>query len=88
VIVGQLPLIVGLKWMSRQFDRPTDEQLVDKLHDPTCLTINMVLLELNRRGYSIRRELPFIQSLLASDEMYRRIARWAAAWQAGTCPTW
>lgn len=77
-IIGQLPLIVGLKWMSRRFDRMTNGQLVDELHDPACLTPNILLLELNRRGSDIQRELPFVQSLLASDEMHRRTAGWAA----------
>jgi hypothetical protein len=43
-----------------------------------CLTPNVLLLELNRRGSDIQRELPFVQSLLASDEMHRRTAGWAA----------
>ncbi len=77
-IIGQLPLIVILKCMSRRFDRMTDEQLVDKLHDPACLIPSILLLELNRRGSDIQRELPFVQSLLASDEMHRRTAGWAA----------
>jgi hypothetical protein len=77
-IIGQLPLLVVLKWMSRRFDRMTDEQLVDELHNPGCLTPNILLLELNQRGYNIQRELPFVQSLLASDEMHRRTAGWAA----------
>ena len=77
-IIGQLPLLVGLKWISLRFDRMTDEQLVDELHDPACLTPNILLLELNRRGYDIHRELPFVQSFLASDQMHRRTAGWAA----------
>ncbi|MEZ6040619.1 MAG: glycine zipper domain-containing protein [Planctomycetaceae bacterium] len=77
-MIGQMPLIVCLKWMSRRFDRMTDEQLEGELHDPACLTPNILLLELNRRGFDIRRELPFVQSLLASDEMHRRTAGWAA----------
>ncbi len=77
-IIGQLPLIVGLKWMCRRFDRMTDEQLVNELHDPACLTPNIILLELNRRAFDIQRELPFVQSLLASDETHRRTAGWAA----------
>ncbi|MCA8999070.1 MAG: hypothetical protein KDA80_18865 [Planctomycetaceae bacterium] len=77
-ILGSLPLILGLKWISRRFDRSTDEQLVDELHDPTCLTPNLILLELKRRGTDIQRELPFVLSLLASDDMHRRTAGWAA----------
>ena len=77
-IIGQLPLIVILKWMSRRFDRMTDEQLVGELHDPACLAPNIPLLELNRRGSDIQRELLFVQSLLASDEMHCRTAGWAA----------
>jgi len=77
-IIGQLPLVVGLKWMSQRLDRMTDEQLVAELHDPACVTPNILLLELNRRGFAIQRELPFVQSLLASDEMHRRTAGWAA----------
>jgi len=76
--IGQLPLIVIMNGMSRRFDRMTNEQLVDELHEPECLTPNLLLLELNRRGYDIQRELPFVQSLLASDEMRRRTAGWAA----------
>jgi hypothetical protein len=33
---------------------------------------------LNRRGYVIRRELPHVHTLLASSEMHRRTAGWAA----------
>jgi len=77
-MIGQLPLIVGLKWMSRRFDRMTDEQLIDELHDPACLTPNLLLLEMNQRGSDIKRELPFVQSLLGSAEMHRRTAGWAA----------
>ena len=77
-VVGQLPLVVCVRLITRQFGRMTDEQLVDELHDPGCLTPNLLLLELNRRGYDIQRELPFVQSLLASDEVHRRAAGWAA----------
>ena len=77
-MIGQMPLIVCLKWMSRRFDRMTDEQLVGELHDPACLTPNILLLELNRRGSDIQCELPFVQSLLASDEVHRRTSGWAA----------
>lgn len=77
-IIGQMPLIVGLKLISRRFDRMTDDQLVAELHDPACLTPNLHLLELNRRGYNIRCELAFVQSLLASEEMRQRTAGWAA----------
>ncbi|MEM1071158.1 MAG: hypothetical protein AAGI63_19790 [Planctomycetota bacterium] len=76
--IGQLPLIIGLKWLSRRFDRMTDQQLVDELHDPACLIPNLLLLELRRRGCNIDRELPLVQSLLASDEISRRTAGWAA----------
>jgi hypothetical protein len=77
-VVGQLPLIVILKWMSRRFLRMTNEQLVAELRSSACVTPNIVLLELNRRGYDIQHELPFVLSLLASDEMHRRAAGWAA----------
>jgi hypothetical protein len=77
-IIGKLPLMVALKWMSRRFDSMTDEQLVAELHNPACLTPNVLLLELKRRGADIQRELPFVQSLLASNEMHRRTAGWAA----------
>jgi hypothetical protein len=77
-MIGQVPLIVALKWMSRRFDSMTDEELVAELHNPECLTPNVLLLELNRRGSDIQRELPFVQSLLTSDEMHRRTSGWAA----------
>jgi len=56
----------------------TNEQLFDELHDPACLPPNILLLELRRRGCDISSELPFICSLLASEEMPRRTAGWAA----------
>jgi hypothetical protein len=81
-VIGQLPLLVGLKRMSRQFDRMTDEQLSEYLHDRECLATNLVLLELDRRGSDIQRELPFVHSLLASDEVQRRTRGWAALMSA------
>ena len=77
-MLGQLPLVFGLKWMSRRFDRMTDDDLLSELHDADCFTPNIHLLELNRRGYDIRRELPHVHALLASSEMHRRTAGWAA----------
>ncbi len=77
-IIGQLPLVVVLKWMSRRLDRMTDKKVVNALHDPACPTPNIFLLELNRREIDIQCELPFVQLLLASDEMHRRTAGWAA----------
>jgi hypothetical protein len=77
-MIGQLPLMIGLKWMSRRFDRMTDDELLAELHDTNCFTPNVHLLELSRRGYDIQRELPYVHSLLASTEMHRRTAGWAA----------
>ena len=77
-IVGQLPLVIALKLLSQRLEQMTDEQLTDELHDPACRTPNLLLLELNRRGVDIQRELHFVQSLLASDEMHRRVAGFAA----------
>jgi hypothetical protein len=77
-MLGQLPLIVLLKSMSRRFEKMTNDELLAELHDPTCFTPNVHLLELNRRGYEIRRELPYIHSLRTSTESHRRTAGWAA----------
>lgn len=81
-IVGQLPLIVVQKCISRRFDRMTNDQLIGELHSPTCLIPNILLLELNRRGYNIQTEIPFVQRLLVSEEMHRRTAGWAASTSA------
>lgn len=77
-LIGQLPLVVVLKLMSRRFGSMTVEELVNDLHGNACLAPNILLLELNRRGVDIQCELPFVQSLLASNEMHRRMAGWAA----------
>jgi hypothetical protein len=61
-MIGQLPLVACLRWIALRFVRMTDEQLVDELHDPACLTPNILLLELS----------------LASEEKHRRIFGWAA----------
>lgn len=61
-IVGQLPIIIGLKLISRRFDRMTTNELVAELHDSHCMTPNLLLLELDRRGYDIQVELPFVPS--------------------------
>jgi hypothetical protein len=77
-IVGRLPLIIVLKCISRRFDRMTNDELIGELHSPTCLIPNILLLELKRRGYNVQTEIPFVQTLLVSDEMHRRTAGWAA----------
>lgn len=77
-MLGHLPLLIGLKWLSRRLDRLTNEELLAELHEGDCLTPNIHLLELSRRGYEIKRELPYVHSLLASTEMHRRTTGWAA----------
>ncbi len=77
-LLGQIPLVVGLNWISRRFDRLTNDELLAQLHDANCCTPNLHLLELNRRGYDIRRELPHVHSLLVSPDMNRRTKGWAA----------
>ena len=77
-LLGQLPLVIAIKFVSRDFDRFTDAELLAKLHHADCLIPNLYLLKLKQRGYDIRQELPYIQSLLASTEIHRRTAGWAA----------
>ena len=77
-VVGQLPLTLALYWMSRRFRRMTDDELLAELHDANCLTPNLHLLELKRRGKEIQRELPYIYLLLASTDMRKRTMGWAA----------
>ena len=95
-MIGQLPLLVGLKILAYRFGRMSDDELVSELRDPKCLTPNVHLLELNRRGYDIRQELPCVHSLLASPNVDRRTTGWAALISAfpdlvatvpGYCPT-
>jgi len=71
-LLGQLPLWIRLKWISRRFDRMTDDELLAELHDANCFTPNIHLLELKRRGYDIRLELQHIHALLTSPEMNKR----------------
>lgn len=77
-LVGRLPLYIAFKFLALRMGRMSDDELISELRDPTCLTPNVHLLELNRRGYDIRGELPSIHSLLASESVDRRTSGWAA----------
>lgn len=77
-LIGQLPLLIVLKILRLKFGRMSDDELVSELRDPKCLTPNVHLLELNRRGHDIQQELPYIHSLLASQDIDRRTTGWAA----------
>ena len=77
-ILGNLPFIVGLKLVERKLNRMSNQVLREYLHEPHCLTPNLVLLELDSRGEDINSELPYVHALLASEDMTRRTAGWAA----------
>ena len=77
-ITGRLLFIVALRLMCREFDGLTDAEMVSRLHEADCLTPNLHLLELRRRGYDISKELPHVHSLLTSPQLDRRTAGWAA----------
>ena len=77
-IVGRLPLIISLNVLLRKLQAMTNEELRRHMRDNDCLTPNIVLLELDRRGEDIVEELPFVCSLLTSDDRSRRTFGWAA----------
>jgi len=77
-IIGQLPILLVLRMRVRQFRGMTNDELRTLLHNEDCITLNVVLLELKRRGADIENELGFVCSLLTSSEMSRRVTGWAA----------
>jgi hypothetical protein len=77
-IVGQIPIAAGMLIVGRRFEKMTTSQLRAHLHDDECSTPNLVLLELRRRGEPIEDELPFLHTLLTSEDVQQRTRGWAA----------
>src|SRR5687768_11937425 len=63
-IIGRIPLVLGLFWLARDLTSQSTAELRSDLHSSKCLTLNLVLLELRRRGEDIRCELPVVMDLL------------------------
>jgi len=77
-IVGNIPYLITLKWMAREIVKKSNDELRAELHDSKCLTPNLLLLELDRRGEDIRRELPLVLEMLTAEDTSRRGPGWAA----------
>lgn len=77
-MIGQLPLVILLKLQLRHLKKMSSFALRTGLHQDECLTPNIFLLELSRRGEDIEMERPFVYSLLTSSELSKRITGWAA----------
>ncbi|GEM_PF-2389652 len=77
-IIGNCVLVGATTLFSRKLVRMTAEELRSYLHSEDCLTPNLVLLELNRRGEDIMSELPFLYSRLTSDNSSHRAHALAA----------
>ena len=77
-IIGRLPLIATLWLQARQFKSHSSDELRQSLHRDDCLTPNLHLLELQRRGEDIQTELPLVLQMLVSDHSDRRGFGWAA----------
>ncbi|MCW8133286.1 MAG: hypothetical protein KIS92_23280 [Planctomycetota bacterium] len=78
VAVGRIPEWVTLRLLIRNLNAKSTTELKTLLHGPNCLTPNVVLLELRRRGEDIRQELPFVLDLLVSEDAGGRGKGWAA----------
>lgn len=76
--VGRIPGFLMLRWLARDLGTKSTSDLRAELHDPSCVTPNCVLLELQYRGEDIRQELPVVLDLLVSDDVGRRGLGWAA----------
>lgn len=77
-IIGNIPYLMTLKWIAREILKKSTDELRAELHDGKCLTPNLLLLELNRRGEDIRGELPLVLEMLTSEDTTRRGPGWAA----------
>jgi hypothetical protein len=77
-VAGRLPLLLVLRALSRDLARKTAAELRADLRSHACLTPNVVLLELLRRGEDIRPELPVVLDMLVSEDFGRRGQGWAA----------
>lgn len=78
VVLGRIPEWVTLRSLIRNLNLMATPELKTLLHGPNCLTPNVVLLELRRRGEDIRHELPVVLDLLVSEDVARRGKGWAA----------
>ncbi|MGA2245054.1 MAG: hypothetical protein ABSH48_08650 [Verrucomicrobiota bacterium] len=77
-IVGRCPQQIVLQTLSLRLAQATSDELRSFLRRPDCQISNLVLLELQRRGEDIHRELSLILDLLESSDLARRGRGWAA----------
>lgn len=76
--VGSIPLLLAVKGARKKFAAITINELREKLIDDNCRIPNLILLELKARGENIEHDLPFVHSLLTSEETAKRGFGWAA----------
>ncbi len=77
-VVGYIPEFLILRSISHDLRRKSTGELREYLHGQSCLTPNIVLLELKQRGEDINSELPIVFDLLESEEKEMRSHGWAA----------
>ena len=77
-VLSSLPELLVVRAWAREYSGKSTDELRAELHGVGCLTVNLHLLELRRRGEDINGELPFLLDLLCSDSRERRIRGWAA----------
>jgi hypothetical protein len=71
-VAGQLPELLVLRWLASNLSRASADELRSLLRDPSCQIQNVLLLELQRRGEDIDRELGLILELLVSEDVSQR----------------
>ena len=76
--IGRIPKRLALWAVRRELAAKTSDALRASLRSPDCMTSNLVLLELQRRGEAIRPELPIVLDMLVSEDTSRRGFGWAA----------
>ena len=77
-LIGQLPLLLSLRFASREFQSFTVDELRVMLKSKEHLAPNLLLLELASRGEDIEPDLPIVIELLTAESPDDRMRGWHA----------